>query len=367
MMHTARLTPPRLQHIPREIASLADYPRYARERLDANAWAYLHGAAGDGLTAQDNGQAFERLRLLPRVLAEVGHGHTGLTLFGQRLAHPILLAPVAYQRLFHPDGELATVLGAAAMETPMVVSTLASVPLETLARQAETPLWFQLYPQANPAHSLDLIQRAQACGYQALVVTVDAPLAGIRHQEHRAGFALPAGVEASNLRDYPASAAMAGVFAQCAANGLRWADLDWLLSCTRLPVILKGILHPDDARRAVAAGVAGLIVSNHGGRTLDTLPASLDALPAVVQAVNGAVPVLLDGGIYRGGDVFKALALGAQAVLLGRGYVYALAAAGALGVAHALRTLREELEVTMALCGCATLADIQAQTLYPAR
>lgn len=363
MLHTPRAPLAPLTHIPREIACVADYERYARERLDANAWAYLSGGAGDELTVADNRRAFERWQLWPRVLNDVSAGHTALTVCGQPLAHPILLAPVAYQRLFHPDGELASMLGAAAMDTPMVVSTLSSIPLETLAQHAETPLWFQLYAQAERAHTLDLMQRAEAAGYRVLVVTVDAPLAGIRCREHRAGFALPAQVSAANLAGYPSAPVADGVFAQCGVQGLSWADLDWLLAHTRLPVLVKGVLHPDDARRAVRAGAAGVVVSNHGGRTLDTLPASLDVLAAVVEALAGEGEVLLDGGVLRGGDVFKALALGARAVLLGRAYLHALAAAGALGVAHALRTLREELEVTMALCGCATLADIGPSAL----
>lgn len=358
MPHSPRPLAPPLTHIPRDIACVADYERHARERLDDNAWAYLSGGAGDELTAADNRRAFERWQLWPRVLNDVSAGHTALTVCGQPLAHPILLAPVAYQQLFHPDGELASMLGAAAMHTPMVVSTLASIPLETLAQHAETPLWFQLYAQADRTHTLDLVRRAEAAGCRVLVVTVDAPLAGIRCREHRAGFSLPAGITAANLAHYPPTPTAGGAFAQCGVQGLTWADLDWLLVHTRLPVLVKGVLHPDDARRAVRAGAAGVVVSNHGGRTLDTLPASLDALPAIVDALAGEGEVLLDGGIHRGGDVFKALALGARAVLLGRGYLHALAAAGALGVAHALRTLREELEVTMALCGCATVEHI---------
>ena len=236
-----------------------------------------------------------------------------------------------------------------------------------------------------PERSLneELIRRAEAAGYQAIVFTVDAPLNGIRNREQRAGFGLPPGIEAVNLRrpqdpddaegfarrarSLAAKRQQRGpsqVFDDLMAHAPSWADLEWLLAFTRLPVIVKGILHPDDAAQAVRLGASGIIVSNHGGRTLDTLPASLDCLPAIVERLGAAVPILLDGGIRRGSDIFKALARGATAVLIGRPYIHALAAAGPLGVAHVLRILQDELEATMALCGVARLADISPAHLY---
>lgn len=361
---------PLLERIPREIAAVGDYEPYARRRLDDNAWTYLHSGSADELTFRWNKEAFDRLRLNGRVLADVRGGHTRLELFGQRYEHPLFLAPVAHQKLFHPEGELATVLGAGALQAGMVVSTLASTPLEDIAAQAEAPLWFQLYFQPDRYFTRQLVQRAEAAGYQALVVTVDVPIFGLRNREQRIGFHLPAGIDPANLRGMapPAQPALhpgqSIVFDGIMAAAPTWEDIAWVRSLTRLPLILKGITHPGDARRAADLGVDGLIVSNHGGRSLDTLPASIEALPAVVQAVEGHLPVLLDGGIRRGSDVVKALALGAAAVLLGRPWVYGLAAAGPLGVAHTLKLLREELEVTMAMAGCATLADINADLLF---
>ncbi|MGH8493168.1 MAG: alpha-hydroxy acid oxidase [Moraxellaceae bacterium] len=362
----SKLLPP-LTVIPRDLVAAVDYERHARQHLDDNAWEYLSGGAADEITLHENRVAFDRLRLRSRVLADVKGGHTQLNLFGHRYAHPLFLAPLAYQRLFHADGELATALAADAMQAGMVVSTLASVRMEELPAPVQSARWFQLYFQADRAATLALLRRAEACGFSALLVTVDAPLAGIRNREQRAGFALPDGVAAVNLETLTASSAVTGssvVFDVLMANAPGWADIEWLLGQTRLPVLLKGVLDAEDAKRALSCGIAGIVVSNHGGRVLDTLPASIDALPAVVTALEGKIPVLLDGGIRRGTDVFKALALGADAVLLGRPYIYALATAGALGVAHLLRTLREELEITMALCGCKTLEDIGPHVLF---
>lgn len=354
----ARPAPP-LARIPPDLVAAGDYERAARAHLDDNAWAYLQGGAADELSVEENAAAFRRLRLLPQPLNAVGHGHTGLELFGERYAHPLLLAPVAYQRLFHAGGELASVQGAGAMAAAMVVSTLASTPLEAIAAQATGPLWFQLYWQGGREASLALVRRAEAAGYKVLVLTVDAAVAGVRNREQRAGFALPPDVRAVNVD--PAAGVLpsgAGVFDRLMTQAPVWDDVAWLVRESRLPVVLKGLLHPLDARRAVEAGVHGIVVSNHGGRTLDTAAAPLDVIAALRSVVGAGYPLLLDGGIRRGSDVFKAIALGATAVLVGRPYIHALATAGALGVAHLLRLLREELEVTMALCGCASLADI---------
>lgn len=360
--------PAPLSAIPREIAAAADYERFACERMDANAWEFLVAGAADEITLRDNRNAFDRLRLKSRVLCDVSGGHTRLNLFGHTLEHPILLAPVGYQKLFHPEGEMATALGAQVMGAPFVVSTLASTRLEDIAA-ANGPLWFQLYFQRQREHTLELVRRAETCGCQALVVTVDAPVAGIRNREQRAGFHLPEGISAVNLASFEQSALAAntgggGIFDGLMLNTPGWQDIDWLASNTHLPVVVKGILAPDDALLAIEHGARGIIVSNHGGRILDTLPASIDALPAIAAAVSKRVPLLLDGGIRRGSDIFKAVALGASAVLIGRAYIHALTTAGALGVAHVLRTLREELEVVMALSGYATLAAVDKTSLF---
>ncbi|MDH4570719.1 alpha-hydroxy-acid oxidizing protein [Pseudomonas sp. BN414] len=339
--------------------------------MTPSAWAYLNGGAADELTLADNLTAFQRVRLLNRVLEDLGGGQTRLELCGLELDYPILLAPVAYQKLAHPDGELASVLGASAMGAAMVVSTQASVSLEDIAQAAQTPLWFQLYIQPDREFTRELVRRAEAAGYRALVVTVDAPVNGLRNREQRAAFALPANVEAVNLkgmRSLPPSVAQPGsspLFGSpLLASAPTWKDLEWLQSLTRLPVLVKGVMNPRDAVRAVEQGVAGIVVSNHGGRTLDSLPATLDVLPAIAQAVQGRVPLLLDGGVRRGTDVFKALALGASAVMIGRPYVHGLAVAGPSGVAHVLHLLRTELEVAMALTGCARLNDIDASLIW---
>ena len=354
-----------------EIVNLADHEAHARQHLDDNAWAYFSGGAADEITLRANRSAWEALPLWPRVLRPLAGGHTRVSLLGRTLAHPILLAPIAFQRLAHPDGELAMAYAAAALGAGVVLSTQASVSLEAVAQavlpdRGRGPLWFQLYLQHDRGFTQALVQRAEAAGYEALVLTVDAPTSGVRDRERRAGFRLPPGVGPVNLAGLQAPTAaelrpgQSALFDGLLHQAPTWDDIAWLQSITRLPVLLKGVLHPADARQAVAAGAAGLIVSNHGGRTLDTAPATASALPRVVQAVGGALPVMVDGGIRRGTDVLKAMALGASAVLVGRPAVWGLANAGATGVAHVLRLLRDELEVAMALTGCKTLADAPA-------
>lgn len=357
---------PPLTAIPQDIVCVTDYERYAREHIPDSALAYLQGGAADEFTLHANVAAWPELKLWPRALAAVAGGHTRCQLLGEELAHPVILAPVATQRLFHDQGELATILAASVMGGLAVVSTQASIPLEEVARHAQGPLWFQLYWQANREATLSLVQRAEAAGYRALVLTVDAPVSGARNREQRAGFSVPAGVAQTNVApialpvmDDHASAVFDGFMTL--APG--WADIEWLARQTKLPILLKGIMHPDDAVKAVSIGVAGIIVSNHGGRVLDTAPSTLSALPGVVSAVNGALPVIVDGGIRRGTDILKARALGATAVMIGRPYMHALATAGALGVAHVIRLLREELEIAMALTGCRTWDDIHAGVL----
>ena len=363
------MTPLPARHtIPPGLVTLADHEQHARTQLDDNAWAYFSGGAADEISLRANRTAWDALSLWPRVLRPLAGGHTRVPLLGRTLAHPILLAPVAFQRMAHPDGELAMAYAAAALGAGVVLSTQASVSVESVAQAVlpdpgRGPLWFQLYLQPDRGFTQALVQRAEAAGYEALVLTVDAPTSGVRDRERRAGFRLPSGVGPVNLAGLqtpaspPLSPGQSALFDGLLHHAPTWDDIAWLQSITRLPVLLKGVLHPADARQAVSVGAAGLIVSNHGGRTLDTAPATATALPRVVQAVGGAVPVLVDGGIRRGTDVLKAMALGASAVLVGRPAVWGLANAGAAGVAHVLRLLRDELEVAMALTGCATLAE----------
>lgn len=345
------------------IVNLDDLEARARERLDANAWAYLAGGAGDERTLRANREAWAAAWLQPRVLRRLAHGHTRVELLGRTLAHPVLVAPVAYQRLAHDDGERATALAAAAQRAGLVLSAQASVAMEDIARLVlpearRGPLWFQLYLQGDRGFDLELVRRAEAAGFEALVLTVDAPVHGARDRERRAGFRLPAGIAAVNLAGAPRAplgGELCGGLLQAAPS---WDDIAWLRAHTRLPLLLKGVLHPDDARLALQHGAAALIVSNHGGRTLDGALPTAWALPRIAEAVDAALPLLVDGGIRRGTDVLKAIALGARAVLVGRPIVHALAVAGAHGVALALRLLRDELEIAMALCGVETLADV---------
>lgn len=373
--------------VPAHVVNLHDHEAQARSALDEPAWAYFSGGAADELTLRANTAAWQGLSLLPRVLAPLRGGHTRVRLLDRELPHPILLAPVAYQRLAHADGELATAVAAAAQGAGLVLSTQSSTLMEHVAQAfgqgpaAEAPpaahgggpLWFQLYWQPDRRVTQQLIERAEAAGFEALVLTVDAPVHGARDRERRAGFVLPVGVRAVNL---PPTAAQpqppqqgggvepASAFDSVLNHAPTWDDVRRLIKGSRLPVLLKGILHPDDARAALDCGAAGVIVSNHGGRTLDTAVATAHALPAVARAVGGRMAVVVDGGIRRGTDVFKALALGAHSVMVGRPYAYGLAHGGAMGVAHVIRLLRDELEIAMGLCGCATLAQAGPQHLF---
>ncbi|MEO7548357.1 MAG: alpha-hydroxy acid oxidase [Ramlibacter sp.] len=360
-----------VQALPPGVVTLTDHEAHARGMLDDNSWAYFSGAAADGITLRANRAAWDGLTLLPRVLQPLAGAHTRVQLLGRSLAHPILVAPVAYQRLAHPDGELATALAASAQGAGLVLSTQSSTLLEEVARAVagdggRGPLWFQLYLQADRGVTRELVRRAEEAGYEALVLTVDAPVSGARDAERRAGFRLPNGIAAVNLPLPTATAAgnpATSLFEGLLANAPGWHDVEWLQSVTRLPILLKGILHPADARQAASLHLAGLVVSNHGGRTLDTAPSTAAMLPRIADALCGALPLLVDGGIRRGTDVLKALALGASAVMVGRPVVWGLATAGAVGVAHVLRLLRDELEIAMALCGVATLENLPAGLL----
>lgn len=356
--------------IPEGVNQARDYESLARHALPAPIHAYIAGGSGRDVTLHANRYAFGELAVWPRPLRDVGEGHTRCRVLGRDYAHPILLAPVAYQALAHPLAELETARGAAATDTCLVASTLASTRLEDIARHAGRERWFQLYFQPHREATLDLVKRAEAAGYTALVVTLDAQVQVPSQTALRAGFRMPAEIWPVNLDGYPVAAPPAPepgcsrVFQGLMGTAPGWADLDWLQRHTALPVVVKGVLHAEDALALRNLGVAGLVVSNHGGRTLDGVPASLAALPAIRRMVGEDYPLLLDGGIRSGTDVFKALALGADAVLVGRLQVHALAVAGALGVAHMLRLLREELELTMAVAGCARVAEIGPACLH---
>ena len=350
--------------MPAPLVTISDYEAQAREKLDPGTWAYFGGGAADELTLNANVQAWQGMDIWPRILRPLAGGHTRVKLAGRDLAHPILLAPVAHQRLAHPDGEVANALAAAAQGAGYILSTQSSIPMEMVAQamlgdQQRGPMWFQLYWQHDRAFNLELAERARVAGYEALVLTADAPVSGARDRERQAGFQLPRGVTSVHLQGLPPAPPQQGA-TYCGglpAHAPCWDDIGWLQERTSLPIWLKGVLHPQDALLARELGVAGLIVSNHGGRTLDTAPASARALARIARAVDGQLPLIVDGGIRRGTDILKAVALGANAVLIGRPLIHGLAVAGAMGVAHVIRILRDELEMAMALSGCRTLAD----------
>jgi 4-hydroxymandelate oxidase len=335
-------------------ASIADYEAAARAALPAEIWAYLDGGSGAGRTRIDNERAFDAITLQPRPLADLRGGHTRTELFGRTHAHPLLLAPVAYQRLFDVQGEVGVAMAAAAQQTPFIVSSLASQPLADIAA-AGADLWFQLYWQGEREPTLRLLRRAEAAGVQAIVFTVDAPI-------KQATLDLPEGISAANLEPVPAALPLpvggSAVFDQWMAVAPRWEDLNWLRRQTQLPLLVKGLLHVDDGMRAVDAGCDGLVVSNHGGRIIDGTRTAIDALREFRQRLAPSLPLLFDSGIRSGQDAFKAIACGAQAVLVGRPYLWGLAAAGPMGVAHVIKLLRDELDMTMALTGCKTVASI---------
>lgn len=348
--------------------NIADYEALARERMDRGAFDFYAGGAGDERTLAMNVSGFDRYVLRPRVLVDVSRVDTSTTVLGERLATPILIAPTALHRLAHPDGEAATARAAASAGTIMCVSTVASMSIEAVAAAASGPLWFQLYVYKDPEVTRTMVNRAEAAGYRALVVTVDTPRLGARERDSRNGFALPAGIDPVNLaQTHPLVAArnvsgghppFAAQVEQLFDASLDWKRIAWIRSITRMPVILKGVMTPEDARLAVDAGAAAIIVSNHGGRQLDGAEATIVSLSRVVEAVADAIPVLMDGGIRRGAHVLTALAVGAQAVLVGRPVLWGLAAGGEQGVREVLELLRGELELAMALSGKPTIASI---------
>ncbi|MGY0233123.1 alpha-hydroxy acid oxidase [Longispora urticae] len=356
------------------ILCVEDYQPIARDRLTPEVWDFVDGGSGAERTLAANRQAFADLALRPRVLVDVSDPDPRTTLLGAALATPVAVAPTAYHRLMHPEGELATARGAGAAGALFVVSIFASQPLEEIAKEASGPLWLQLYWLRRRDVLADLVARAEAAGYGALVLTVDAPRIGRRLRDQRNGFAVDPSVRAVNLEAELMAAtherteggsALDRHAVETFDTTVTWADLAWLRGLTRLPLVLKGILTAEDAALACEHGVDAVVVSNHGGRQLDTAVASLRALEEVVAEVAGRIPVLVDGGIRRGTDVFCALALGADAVLLGRPVLWGLAADGADGVAGVLDLVTEELRHTMALAGRPRLADIDRTAVTP--
>ncbi len=348
--------------------TIDDFEAAARDLLPEMVFDYYAGGSGEEWTLRENTRAFARWVIRPRVLVDVSNVDLRTTVLGQELPFPILLAPTAFQRMAHRDGELASAQGSRSLDALMVVSTIATVSLEQVAATG-VRRWFQLYVLRDRDLTAALVKRAHAAGYGAIVLTVDTPLLGRRLRDERNRFALPPGIGLANLEGsgLPEStgSALFTFFLDRHDASLTWDDVAWLRSLSPLPVVLKGIVTAEDARLAVDTGVDAIVVSNHGGRQLDGAPATLDVLPEVVEAAEGRIEVLLDGGIRRGSDVFKALALGARAVLVGRPYLWGLAVNGAEGVRQVLEIIRDDLMLTMALAGRSRIADIDRSAVAP--
>ncbi len=342
------------------LVSPDEWEHAAQAALDPAAYAYIAGGATDEITLADNRAAWSRIAVRPRALVGVGRRDASIELLGRRRPHPILIAPTAYQRLAHPEGECDTARAAAATDTIMCLSTLATTSPEDLAAAApDAPRWFQLYVFSDRGVSRELMARAADSGFEALVVTVDLTLFGVRERELRHGEAHPPPAEVASAAAAGVSGAVTPASLQELVDpDLRWSDIERFAAESPLPVLVKGILGPEDARRAVEHGASGLIVSNHGGRQLDTVLAGADALPGIADEVGDEIDVLVDGGIRRGTDIVKALALGARAVCVGRPIVYGLAVAGAAGVRRVIETLLGEFDNALGLSGCPVAAEL---------
>ena len=336
-----------------EIINLFDFEKMAEQVMTKMAYEYVASGAADEFTMHWNRQALDAIKLNSNVLRDMSKLDTSVSLFGQQIAFPILIAPMAFHKIMHPDGELAMAKGAGDASTIYVVSSFTTTPLEEIAKVATSPLWFQLYVRDDRQFTKDLVQKAEALGCRALCITVDTPVFGARDRQDRVNFKLPADLHAPYVN---------GDLIQ--RKPVTWKDMEWLISMVKIPVLLKGILNPDDSQKAIQIGAAGIIVSNHGGRNLDTLPPTIEALGPIAERVGGKIPVLMDGGIRRGTDVLKAIASGANAVLVGKPVCFALASAGAQGVTKLLDILQHEFELAMALTGRSSIADINAALIW---
>eukprot|EP00268_Persea_americana_P035780 TRINITY_DN35267_c0_g1_i1.p1 TRINITY_DN35267_c0_g1~~TRINITY_DN35267_c0_g1_i1.p1 ORF type:complete len:366 (+),score=79.70 TRINITY_DN35267_c0_g1_i1:227-1324(+) len=346
-----------------ELVNVMEFQELAKKVLPKMYYDYFSGGAEDEHTLRENVEAFRRITFQPRILVDVSNVNLSSTILGYNISAPIIIAPTGMLKLAHPEGEVATARAAALCNTIMVMSFSSTCTIEEVASSCNAIRFFQLYVYRRRDVSYQLVQRAERYGFKAIVLTADTPRLGRRERDIKNKMVPPPlkileGLLSVELDPEKGGSKLENFAAKTMDPSLNWKDVEWLKSITNLPILIKGVLTAEDARKAVEVGVAGIIVSNHGARQLDYVPASISVLEEVVEAVNGEVPVLLDGGIRRGTDVFKALALGAQAVLIGRPMVYGLAAKGEYGVRRVTEMLRDELELTMALTGCSSLEDI---------
>lgn len=353
------------------VVNLGELETLAQQALPEQVWAYVAGGAGNERTLAANSAAWDEILLSPKNLVDVSALDASISLFGITQRHPILLAPTATHEQYWPAGELDTIAGAHAAGTTWTCSTLSSFTVEHIGQAAHAvgePWWMQAYLQTDRSFSRDLLDRAVAAGASAIMLTVDTASLGARDRDRRSNLGSPLGVNYPNLKSLPVepddTPAHQRLYNPHLAADATWADLEWLVDVLDVPVIVKGVLRPDQARLAIDHGAAAIVVSNHGARNLDTVPATAVALPRVVESVAGQVPVLVDGGIRRGTDIAKAIALGAEAVLIGRPYIWGLATAGAAGVTHAVEMLETELLMAMALLGTPTLASLTPDAIW---
>jgi 4-hydroxymandelate oxidase len=354
------------------LINLDDYERVAAERMTTNAFSYYVGGADDEVSLRENRAAFERVKLAPRMLVNVTIRDTSTKILGQHVGFPVVVAPMAMMKLAHTDGELAVARAAGIHNVPMALSTLSTVRLENVAAAATAPMWFQIYVYRDREITRRMVQRAEASGYTALVLTVDVAVAGNRERDVRNRFKLPKGIQLENVTEYALEnmedaeddSAIAAYAVKQLDPGITWKDLDWLTGISSLPILVKGILRPDDARRAMDHGAAGVVISNHGGRQLDTTPAAIEVLPRIIDELGFAGDVLIDGGVRRGTDILKAVAMGAKGVMLGRPALWGLAVNGEAGATDVLSILKTEFDRALALTGCTKVSDITPDLIY---
>jgi len=351
--------------------NLFDFEAHARSVLPADAWGYVSSGAADEITVRENRAAFDEIALRFRVLVGVEQRDLSTEMLGSRLGFPVLIAPTGFHQLIHSDGEIGTAKAAAAAGALMVVSTMSNATMEQIRASVTGPMWFQLYVYKDRGITRTLVERAVAAGFNAIQVTVDLPVLGRREADIRNCFGLPPHLRVANLEGAgfdilsapKADSGIASYTTRMLDDSLTWKDIEWLRSLSKVPILVKGVVRGDDAVAAIEHGAQGIVVSNHGGRQLDTAIATMRALPEVIDAVAGRVPVIVDGGVRRGTDIVKALAMGAKAVQIGRPVLWALAAGGREGVLRLLELLKLEFDLAMALCGCTSAQNVSADLL----